>query len=269
MSNPIPDPSLPPIKRLLEIMALLRDRNHGCAWDIEQNFQSIAPHTIEEAYEVADAIERRAYDDLKGELGDLLFQVVFHAQMAQEQGLFDFDAVADAVATKMIDRHPHIFGNDDPNKTADDQIRDWEKMKEAERAAKARTGVLDDIALGLPALMRAEKLQKRAARVGFDWPDPSGALDKIREEAAEITQSHAAQDPTKTEEEIGDLLFSVTNLARHLNVDPESALRRANAKFTRRFAYIETALATSNRTPSDSNLNEMDDLWIAAKAAGL
>lgn len=261
--------NLPPLTRLRTIMARLRDPVTGCPWDVEQSFATIAPYTIEEAYEVADAIERQDWAELKGELGDLLFQSVFHARMAEEAGLFDLDDVATAIADKMIVRHPHVFGAASNAKTADQQVQDWETVKAAERAAKARGGVLDDVALGLPALMRAEKLQKRAARVGFDWPDIGMVIDKIAEEAGELAEARSTLPQDKIEEEMGDLLFVMANLARHLKVDPETALRRANAKFTRRFAFIETELAKAGKHPSDSDLAEMDRLWDAAKAAGL
>jgi len=260
---------LPPIDRLRAIMAALRDPVTGCPWDVEQDFATIAPYTIEEAYEVADAIERRDWAELKGELGDLLFQSVFHAQMAQEAGLFDLDDVATAIADKMIARHPHVFGTDSNAKSAEQQVQDWETVKAAERAAKARGGVLDDVALGLPALMRAEKLQKRAARVGFDWPDIGPVIAKIAEEAQELAEARETLPQDKIAEEMGDLLFVMANLARHLKVDPEQALRGANAKFTRRFAFIEAELAKRGKQADDSNLVEMDALWDAAKAAGL
>ncbi|MEL6991980.1 MAG: nucleoside triphosphate pyrophosphohydrolase [Pseudomonadota bacterium] len=254
------------LPRLLEIMRRLRDPESGCPWDIEQDFATIAPYTIEEAYEVTDAIEREAWDELKDELGDLLLQVVFHAQIAQDRGFFEFHAIADKISDKMVARHPHVFGSESRDKSAEQQTLDWETVKAAERAAKAQMGVLDGVALGLPALMRAVKLQKRAARVGFDWPDASHVLDKIQEEAAELTEAANTLPQDKIEEEMGDLLFVVANLARHMKVDPEVALRRANAKFTRRFKSIEAALAAKGRRPEQSNLEEMDHLWDAAKA---
>ena len=260
---------LPPLERLRAIMARLRDPVTGCPWDVAQDFASIAPYTIEEAYEVADAIERQAWDELKGELGDLLFQSVFHARMAEEAGLFDLDDVATAIADKMIARHPHVFGDESNAKSADQQVADWESVKAAERAAKAKGGVLDDVALGLPALMRAEKLQKRAARVGFDWPDIAMVIDKIAEEARELAEARATLPQDKIAEEMGDLLFVMANLARHLKVDPEDALRRANTKFTRRFAFIEAELAKQSKRPDESDLAEMDALWDSAKRAGL
>ncbi|MFY9245271.1 nucleoside triphosphate pyrophosphohydrolase [Roseicyclus sp.] len=260
---------LPPLERLRAIMARLRDPVTGCPWDVAQDFATIAPYTIEEAYEVADAIERQAWDELKGELGDLLFQSVFHARMAEEAGLFDLDDVATAIADKMIARHPHVFGDESNAKSADQQVADWESVKAAERAAKAKGGVLDDVALGLPALMRAEKLQKRAARVGFDWPDIAMVIDKIAEEARELAEARATLPQDKIAEEMGDLLFVMANLARHLKVDPEDALRRANTKFTRRFAFIEAELAKQGKRPDESDLAEMDALWDSAKRAGL
>ena len=260
---------LPPLERLRAIMARLRDPVTGCPWDIAQDFATIAPYTIEEAYEVADAIERQAWDELKGELGDLLFQSVFHARMAEEAGLFDLDDVATAIADKMIARHPHVFGDESNAKSADQQVADWESVKAAERAAKAKGGVLDDVALGIPALMRAEKLQKRAARVGFDWPDIAMVIDKIAEEARELAEARATLPQDKIAEEMGDLLFVMANLARHLKVDPEDALRRANTKFTRRFAFIEAELAKQGKRPDESDLAEMDALWDSAKRAGL
>lgn len=252
--------------RLLEIMRRLRDPNSGCPWDIEQDFSTIAPYTIEEAYEVADAIEREAWDELKGELGDLLFQSVFHAQMADERGFFSFDDVADTMSDKMVARHPHVFGSESRDKSAEQQTQDWEKIKAAERAAKAQTGVLDGVAVGLPALLRAYKLQKRAARVGFDWPDTSFVLDKIVEESRELQEAQKSLTADEVEEEMGDLLFVLANLARHLDVEPEAALRRANAKFVRRFSRIESLLAEQGKTPEQSNLTEMDALWDQAKA---
>jgi nucleoside triphosphate diphosphatase len=252
--------------RLRAIMAALRDRDTGCPWDIQQDFTTIAPYTIEEAYEVADAIEKGDWPALQGELGDLLLQVVYHSQMAQEAGHFTLDDVTRAISDKMVARHPHVFGTDSRDKTAEQQVQDWERVKAAERAARAQSGVLDDVALGLPALMRAVKLQKRAARVGFDWPDVGQVLDKIVEEARELTEARDTLTAAEVTEELGDLFFVMANLARHLNVDPEEALRGANAKFTRRFAFIEAALARQGRKPADSNLDEMDALWNTAKA---
>ncbi len=252
--------------RLLEIMAALRDPKTGCPWDIEQDFASIAPYTIEEAHEVADVIDRQAWDELPGELGDLLLQVVFHAQMAEEAGMFRYADVAKSVADKLIDRHPHIFGDESRDKSAAQQVKDWEAIKAKERAAKAEKGVLDGVALGLPALTRALKLQNRAARVGFDWPATDQVLDKLHEEAAELVEARDRKGAEELTEEMGDLLFVMANLARHLDIDPEQALRQANAKFSRRFRAIEAALAAQGRRPEDSTLAEMDALWNAAKA---
>lgn len=258
-----PDGGMP---RLIEIMRRLRDPERGCPWDIEQDFATIAPYTIEEAYEVADAIERQAWDELRDELGDLLLQVVFHAQIADDRRIFRFDEVANAISDKMVARHPHVFGDESREKSAEQQTRDWEAVKAAERAARAQTGVLAGVAVGLPALMRAVKLQKRAARVGFDWPDAGHVLDKIAEETAELKEATDTLDQDKVEEEFGDLLFVMANLARHMKVDPEAALRRANAKFTRRFERIEALLAEEGRSPEGSTLEEMDALWDRAKA---
>ena len=256
-----------PIDRLVGIMAKLRDPNGGCPWDVEQTFATIAPYTIEEAYEVADAIERGDMDDLKTELGDLLFQSVFHARMAEEAGLFDFDDVAAAIADKLERRHPHVFG--DETAQADDKAQKarWEDIKAAERKARAQGGVLDDVPVGLPALTRAAKLTRRAGRVGFDWPSTDEVFDKLAEEVEELRVEIAAGDKEKAREELGDLLFVVANLARKLDVEPEDALRAANAKFVRRFGFIEAELARGGRTPEQSTLEEMDRLWDAAKVA--
>lgn len=252
--------------RLLEIMARLRDPETGCPWDIEQDFGSIAPYTVEEAHEVADAIERQDWDNLRGELGDLLLQTVFHARIAEDRGLFDFDDVARTICDKMIARHPHVFGTESRDKTPAQQTADWEAIKAAERAGKAETGVLDGIAMGLPALTRAVKLQKRAARVGFDWPSTDEVVAKITEEAGELAEARDRLTQAEVEEEFGDLLFVMANLARHLEVDPEAALRAANSKFTRRFNKIEAFLAAEGKRPADSDLAEMDALWNRAKA---
>ena len=249
--------------RLLEIMRRLRDPVAGCPWDIEQTFATIAPYTLEEAHEVADVIERQAWDELPGELGDLLFQVVYHAQMARDAGLFGFDEVVRAIADKMVARHPHVFGAESRDKSAAQQTADWEKIKAAERGL---AGVLDGVALGLPALVRAVKLQKRAARVGFDWPSTDEVLAKMREEMAELVEARDSLGPEEVVEEFGDLMFVMANLARHMQVDPEAALRAANAKFTRRFAKIEAWLAEAGKTPAMSDLAEMDALWNRAKA---
>lgn len=255
------------VARLIEIMAALRDPNTGCPWDIEQDFASIAPYTIEEAHEVADVIARNAWDELPGELGDLLLQVVFHARMAQEKGMFDMADIARAISDKLVFRHPHIFGDESRDKSAEQQVKDWEAIKAAERAGRAERGVLDGVALGLPAMTRAVKLQNRAARVGFDWPATEQVLDKLHEETAELVAAKDSGDFAHLTEEFGDLLFVMANLARHLKIDPEEALRGANAKFTRRFGHIETALAAQGKCPEDSDLAEMDALWDAAKAA--
>lgn len=255
------------IDRLVEIMARLRTPETGCPWDVEQTFATIAPYTIEEAYEVADAIEREAWDELKGELGDLLFQSVFHARMAEEAGLFSFHDVARQMADKMVARHPHVFGDQQGVTSADDQSENWEAIKAAERAGKEQHGVLDGVAVGLPALLRAYKLQKRAARVGFDWPDIEPVLAKVAEEAREVVEARDTASHEELTEEVGDLLFVLANVARHLGVEPEAALRAANAKFIRRFEGIEARLEAQGKRPHDSDLAEMDALWNAVKAA--
>jgi ATP diphosphatase len=260
------------LERLLAIMARLRDPQSGCPWDVEQTFATIAPYTIEEAYEVADAIARDDMEELKGELGDLLLQVVFHARMAEEAGLFDFDDVAAAIADKMVKRHPHVFGDAD-RRDADTQTRSWEAQKAEERAERAarqgsRASVLDGVALALPALMRAEKLQKRAARVGFDWTEPEPVFAKILEEVAELrAEFEAGADRDRLEDELGDVLFTVANLARFLKVDPEVALRRTNDKFARRFRAIEAGLAADGLGFDDVDLDELERRWVAAKEA--
>jgi tetrapyrrole methylase family protein/MazG family protein/ATP diphosphatase len=254
------------VVRLIEIMARLRDPERGCPWDLEQTFASIAPYTIEEAYEVADAIERGDLDDLREELGDLLLQVVFHSRMAQEKGAFDFDDVANAISDKMIRRHPHVFGDADYGEIgAKDAV--WEGLKAQERAAKGahRAGVLDDVPAALPALLRAVKLTKRAARVGFDWPDFGAVFAKLREEMAELEVEIEAGELDKAKAEFGDVLFVCANLARKLDIDPEDALRATNAKFIRRFGHIERELAARGKRPEQSNLAEMDALWNEAK----
>ncbi len=258
MTDASPSPS--PIQRLLSVMARLRDPQGGCPWDVEQTFATIAPYTVEEAYEVADAIERNDLKELKEELGDLLFQVVFHSRIAEEMGEFAFDDVVEAVAAKLIRRHPHVFA-DAGFRTADEQTVAWEQIKAEERKGKEKHGVLDDVPVGLPALTRAVKLTRRAGRVGFDWPSTDEVIDKLHEELDELKAEIAAGDQAKVRQEMGDLLFVVANLARKLDVEPEDALRAANAKFTRRFAYIERRLAESGRRPEDSDLEEMDALW--------
>ena len=264
-------PDAHPIFRLVEIMARLRAPVGGCPWDIEQTFASIAPYTIEEAYEVADAIARGDMGDLKEELGDLLLQVVYHARIAEEAGDFDFTGVAKAIGDKMIRRHPHVFGADEVRDAAGQTVR-WEAIKAEERAAKggAANGraqsALDGVPLALPALTRAAKLTRRAARVGFDWPDISQVIDKLREELGELEVEIAAGDTAKAREELGDLLFVCANLARKLDVEPEEALRGANDKFVRRFNHIEARLEQQGRSPGQSDLEEMDGLWDEAKA---
>ncbi|MFT4793290.1 MAG: ATP diphosphatase [Paracoccaceae bacterium] len=256
------------LPRLLEIMRRLRAPD-GCPWDREQDFASIAPYTIEEAHEVADAIARGDMADLRDELGDLLLQVVYHAQMAEEAGDFAFDDVARGSADKMLRRHPHVFGDRPGGMTADAQTVNWEAIKAAERSEKGetRTSAIDGVAMGLPALSRAMKLQARAARVGFDWPDAGLVLDKITEEAAELVEARDTLTPDAVEEEFGDLMFVMANLGRHLGLDPEAALRRCNAKFERRFRAVETGLAAQGKRPEDATLAEMDVHWDAAKAA--
>lgn len=247
-------------------MRRLRDPQRGCPWDREQNFASIAPYTIEEAYEVAGAIEDEDWAALKEELGDLLLQIVFHAQMADEKGLFDFADVAQGISEKMRRRHPHVFAELAGIDTAAAQTAAWEDHKAAERASDKR-GILDGVTAALPALLRALKLQSRAARVGFDWDSAPRVVEKIAEEAAEIVEAQqAGAGPEKLADEVGDLLFAVANLARHLKVDPETALRSTNSKFTRRFGEIEAALAKEGRSVADASLAEMEALWQAAKA---
>jgi MazG family protein len=269
MTRPAPTETLRPIDRLLAIMARLRDPADGCPWDLDQTFATVAPYTVEEAYEVADAIERGNLPDLKEELGDLLLQVVFHARMAEEQGVFAFDDVATAINDKMIRRHPHVFAEETYASLAH-QKQGWEALKAVERAGKADSGarsLLDDVPMGLPALTRAVKLSKRAAGVGFVWPTVQDVVKKLHEEVGELEVEIEAGDLEKARQEMGDVLFVVANLARTLEVDPEDSLRYTNAKFVRRFQYIEKALAERGRTPEQSNLAEMDALWDEAKAA--
>jgi ATP diphosphatase len=256
----------PAISKLLDIMRALRDPQSGCPSDREQSFATIAPYTIEEAYEVMGAIEDADWPALKDELGDLLLQVVFHSQMARERNLFDFKDVVAAISGKMLRRHPHVFADGAPIETASAQTLAWEEHKARERAGKA-SGVLDGVPAALPALLRALKLQQRAASVGFDWDSAPRVVEKIAEEAGEIADAQAAGAPVeKLEDEIGDLLFAVANLARHLGVDPEAALRATNAKFLRRFKKIESALASEGKSPAAASLEEMESLWQAAKA---
>src|SRR3954447_12034259 len=263
------------IGRLLEIMAALRTPNTGCPWDLEQDFSTIAPYTLEEAYEVADAVERGDLADLREELGDLLLQVVFHARMAEEQGAFDFGSVVEAITEKLVRRHPHVFG--EARGLSPKEVEGlWDRIKAEERAARSvgaepgtdgSESALSGIPVAIPALTRALKLQAKAGKVGFDWNDPLAVLSKIREECDQIEAEIASGDRDKAAAEVGDLLFAVVNLARHLEADPEATLRAANQKFTRRFASIERALAAEGKRPQDSTLAEMDALWDAAKAA--
>ena len=261
---------------LLEIMRRLRTPKTGCPWDLEQSFETIAPYTLEEAYEVADAIARGDMADLREELGDLLLQVVYHAQMAEEQSAFDFGDVVEGITAKMIRRHPHVFG-DEAARSAGVAKGFWERAKAAEKAEKAgtdpgkgepgRASLLADVPVALPALTRAIKLQRKAAAVGFDWPSLEPVMAKMKEELVELEAAIAADKKAKVEEEFGDLLFVLANVARHLEIDPESALRAANEKFVRRFRYIEEALAARGKQPTDSSLEEMDALWNEAKEA--
>lgn len=255
------------ITELLTIMATLRNKNGGCPWDIEQNFATIAPYTIEEAYEVSDAIAKNDMPALKDELGDLLFQTVFHAQMASEAGHFTFDDVVKNVCEKMRRRHPHVFGDADV-KTADAQIENWEVIKAEERAKKnTGAGALGDIPAALPELMRAQKISKRASRVGFDWPDISGVIEKVEEELDEVLAAASQGDTDAVAEEMGDLLFAVTNLSRALDVDAEEALRRANRKFTRRFEHMEAALKARGQRMEELDIDALEQLWQHAKQA--
>ena len=261
------------IQRLLEIMASLRTPGTGCPWDLKQDFSTIAPYTIEEAHEVADAIARGDLEDLKDELGDLLLQVVFHSRLAQEQDAFAFDDVVRAINEKLIRRHPHVFG--DTRHLTPDQVKAlWEQIKAEEKAERTRrrgideeAGALSGIPVGMPALTRALKLQQKASKVGFDWNDPRAVLDKIREETEEIASALDQQDHKAVAGEIGDLMFALVNLARHIETDPEASLRATNEKFERRFRAIEAALAARGKTPAQSTLAEMDALWDAAKVA--
>jgi tetrapyrrole methylase family protein/MazG family protein/ATP diphosphatase len=271
MTRAAPPAELRPIDRLLAIMARLRDPADGCPWDLEQTFATVAPYTVEEAYEVADAIERNDLADLKEELGDLLLQVVFHARMAEEQGVFRFDDVARAINDKMIRRHPHVFA-EETYASLTHQKEGWEALKAAERQNKTGgkgrpASLLDDVPVGLPALTRAVKLSKRAAGVGFVWPTVHEVVAKLDEEVEELKAEIASGDLEKARQEMGDVLFVVANLARTLEVDPEDSLRFTNAKFARRFQYIEAKLAERGKTPDQSDLAEMDALWDEAKAA--
>lgn len=260
---------------LIRLMDALRDPESGCPWDLQQTFASIVPHTLEEAYEVADCIERQDWDHLRDELGDLLFQVVFYARLANEQHWFDLHAVIDQLVAKLIRRHPHVFPNGTLEGAGVDEIvmdevsQNWEAIKQQERNAKARSGILDEVPLGLPALSRAAKLQRRAARVGFDWPEISGVLDKIEEEIAELRQALAQDDLDNAREEIGDLLFAQVNLARHLQIDPEQALRNTNVKFERRFGYVEQQVNAGDQAWEQLSLEQLDHWWDEAKTKGL
>ncbi len=255
------------LDHLADIMALLRSPERGCPWDVEQTFASIAPHTVEEAYEVLSAIEDGDPAAIQDELGDLLLQVVFHARIAEEAGLFALDGVVGAICDKLVRRHPHVFGEQQV-KTARDQLVNWENVKEGERAGNGETkaSALDGVAKALPALMRAAKLQKRASRVGFDWTDPTDVFAKIREEIGEIEAEVRAEAPRdRLEDEIGDVLFAVANLARKLDIDPEAALRRTNDKFERRFHFIEQSLESDGKLIKETSLDEMEALWCQAK----
>jgi MazG family protein len=254
------------LQKLLDIMAQLRDPKDGCAWDVEQTFETIAPYTVEEAYEVAEAIDNNDMDALKDELGDLMFQAVFHARMAEEAGYFNFSDVIDAISDKMIRRHPHVFG-DENYRDAEEQTVAWEEQKARERAEKKQKSILDGVTVGLPALTRAVKLQKRAARVGFDWPSTSGVIDKLNEEMLEFSEELIAdkQDQEKIEEEFGDMMFVYANLARHLKIDPEQALKKANNKFTRRFNKIEQEIVNKESSFGQYSLNELEEFWQQAK----
>lgn len=257
-----------PIQALINVMAALRDPETGCPWDKEQDFASIAPFTIEEAYEVRAAIASGDPAQLKDELGDLLFQVVYHARMAEERGWFKFDDVAEAIKDKMIRRHPHVFG-EEASRSAEAQTAAWEAQKAVERATLAQHGALDGVAEALPALRRAQKLTSRAARVKFDWPNAEAVLDKLAEEIAELKAELDEAKPERLADELGDLLFVLVNLARKLGQDAETCLEGANAKFIRRFGRVEALLAARGKTPRDSTLDEMEDLWAKAKKEGL
>lgn len=258
----------PPITALINVMAALRHPETGCPWDKEQDFATIAPYTIEEAYEVRAAIASGEPAQLQDELGDLLFQVVYHARLAEERGWFSFDDVARSITAKMIRRHPHVFG-DEAARTAAAQTTAWEAQKEAERLTRAETGVLAGVAATLPALKRAQKLTARAARVKFDWPNAEAVLDKLAEETAELRAELPEMNPARVQDELGDMLFVLANLARKLGQEAETCLNGANEKFIRRFGAIEAALAARGKTPAESSLDEMDGLWNAAKKEGL
>ncbi|MFA0809939.1 nucleoside triphosphate pyrophosphohydrolase [Microbulbifer epialgicus] len=260
------------LEDLLHLMAQLRNPEGGCPWDLKQTFASIVPSTIEEAYEVAEAIETEDFEHLHEELGDLLFQVIFYSQLGREQCYFDFPRIVDTLVRKLVRRHPHVFpsgelhGENDSSSAGEAEVKqNWEAIKAEERSAKGEAGALAGVTAGLPALTRAAKLQKRASQVGFDWPDINGVLDKIEEEVAELREAVASGDQEHAGEELGDLLFSCVNAARHLKADPEAALRYCNRKFERRFAAVEMALSSEGRRPTDASLEELDQLWEQAK----
>lgn len=270
--DPVDHSTLNELERLIRIMRQLRDPQDGCPWDVKQTLESIAPYTIEEAYEVADAIARGDNDDIRDELGDLLLQVVFHARMAEEAGSFALADVAKSISDKMVARHPHVFGSED-TVTIDQQKQRWEDIKAAERARRGQTGTLDDVAAGLPPMLRALKLQKRAARVGFDWPEIDQVIDKLHEETAELkaelsgNPADSNRDQARIADEVGDILFVAVNLARKAGIDPETALMGCNSKFEHRFRYIEQETEKYNKNIEEMPLDEMERLWQAAKSA--
>lgn len=278
--------ALTAIDRLIAIMTMLRDKQHGCPWDLEQTIKSLLPYTLEEVYEVADAIENNDLVELEDELGDLLFQVIFYAQIAKEQGAFDFQDIATAISDKLVRRHPHVFPDGDVEQfgipqdiSAQQVVVNWEAIKELEREEKRKKGgraaanevesILDDVPRALPAMERARKLQKRAAQVGFDWTEMAPVLEKLKEEVAEFEEALASGNLERMSDELGDVLFATINLARHCNIEPEVALRSTNRRFEARFKWIEAALSVRNKVLKDANLEELDALWDQAKAAGL
>lgn len=267
-SDPVDQTTLHELARLVSIMRQLRDPQNGCPWDVEQTFESVAPYTIEEAYEVADAIARGDIADIRDELGDLLLQVVFHARMAEEAGSFSLADVAASINNKMVARHPHVFGTED-TVSVDQQNQRWEDLKAAERARRGKTGVLDDVAAGLPPMLRALKLQKRAARVGFDWQQIEQVIDKLHEETAELKAElqNDVPDKQRVTDEVGDVLFVAVNLARKAGIDPETALMGCNSKFEKRFRFIEESAAQDHKKLDDMSLDEMESLWQKAKTA--
>ena len=268
--NPANNDTHKELDRLITIMQQLRDPETGCPWDVKQTLETIAPYTIEEAYEVADAIQNGSLEDIRDELGDLLLQVVFQSRIAEEAGHFDLADVAKSISDKMVARHPHVFGSDEDRPTADGQRAIWEDIKAAERAKKGNAGVLDDVAAGLPPMLRALKLQKRAARVGFHWPEFSQLVDKLHEEVDELSVELNAtpQDKGRLTDEVGDLLFVAVNMARKAGIDPETALMGCNQKFERRFRYIEKAIENNDKNINDASLDEMESLWQEAKTKG-